>query len=76
MAATTKVSISFPAALAEEIRELAERESQGNLSALVTALVERQLMRRRSLEAVADWESEHGEFSHEELAAARRRWLD
>ncbi|MEW6581606.1 MAG: type II toxin-antitoxin system CcdA family antitoxin [Actinomycetota bacterium] len=75
MSATTKLSISLPADLAAEARSLARSERGGNLSGLIAELLDREVRRQRSLEAVAEWEAEHGALTAEELHAARRRWL-
>lgn len=69
-----KMSISLPQGTALRARALAERH-EGNVSALVAELIEREADRVDSLEAVAEWESEHGQITPEELRAARQRWL-
>ena len=44
-----------------------------SVSAWMTNAARRALLRRQGLEAVAEWEAEHGAFSDAELADARRR---
>jgi hypothetical protein len=44
-----------------------------SVSAWMTAAARRALKVREGLAAVAEWEAEHGPFTGEELAAARRR---
>lgn len=75
MAGTQKLSISLPRELAQEVRALADGQAQGNVSAWLARLAEREVRRQRSLAAVAGWEAEQGEITEEELAEARRRWL-
>jgi Arc/MetJ-type ribon-helix-helix transcriptional regulator len=72
---TKKISISLPTEVAERIRVLADEGHDGNLSALVGDLIEHQLRFRDSLEAVTEWEAEHGPLTEDELRHARDRWL-
>lgn len=44
-----------------------------SVSAWITAAARHALRLREGLAAVAEWEAEHGEFTREELAAARQR---
>lgn len=44
-----------------------------SVSAWMTNAARRALLLREGLEAVAEWEAEHGAFSDAELAEARRR---
>jgi hypothetical protein len=55
-------------------RILAAAATDGvSVSAWMTDAARRTLKVREGLEAVADWEHEHGEFTDEELAATRAR---
>ena len=51
----------------------AARAEGVSVSAWMTAAAKHALKLREGLAAVADWEAEHGAFTHEELDAARRR---
>ncbi len=51
----------------------AAAEEGVSLSAWMTNAARRALLARDGLHAVAEWEAEHGRFSHAELAEARRR---
>jgi hypothetical protein len=51
----------------------AARAEGVSVSAWMTAAARRALRLRDGLAAVAEWEAEHGGFTPEELAAARRR---
>jgi len=51
----------------------AAAEDHVSVSAWLTAAARQAIRRREGLLAVAEWEAEHGAFSDEELAAARRR---
>lgn len=51
----------------------AAAEDQVSVSAWLTAAARQAIRLREGLVAVAEWEAEHGAFSEEELAAARRR---
>ncbi|WP_217924430.1 hypothetical protein [Miltoncostaea oceani] len=70
-----KISISLPDPTAEQVRQLAERGFEGNVSALIASLVDSEARRAQSLDAVAEWEAEHGEITPAELTEARARWL-
>lgn len=74
MPETKKLSISLPGQLADEVRALAASQAEGNVSAWLARLAEREVRRQQSLEAVREWEAEHGELTKEELAEARRFW--
>jgi hypothetical protein len=53
---------------------LAAAAAEGiSVSAWMTAAARRALIVRDGLAAVAEWESEHGAFTREELEAARQR---
>jgi hypothetical protein len=65
------MSISFAPELGDAVREAARREGI-SLSAWVADAAERKL-RANSLAAFFDdWEAEHGAFTEEEIAQARR----
>jgi len=67
-----KMSISLPADLGEEVRELAASSGLGLSGWLAQAAAER--VRQENLQAFLDqYEAECGEFTEEELAAARRK---
>ena len=51
----------------------AAAEDGVTVSAWMTAAARRTLLNRDGLHAVAEWETENGAFSPEELAAARER---
>jgi hypothetical protein len=51
----------------------AAAEDKVSVSAWLTAAARHAIRIREGLVAVADWEAEHGAFSEQELAAARRR---
>lgn len=74
MPETKKLSISLPGQLADQVRALAASQTGGNVSALLARIVEREVRRQQSLEAVRQWEAEHGEITEEELAEVRRLW--
>jgi predicted transcriptional regulator len=50
---------------------VAARQTGIPLSRLIASAAEREMRRRIGLAAVAQWETEHGAFTPEELAAAR-----
>jgi hypothetical protein len=54
----------------------AAREDNLSLSAWMTDAARRVLRIRDGLEAVAEWEREHGPLTEEEVASARRRLRD
>ena len=51
----------------------AAAEAGVSVSAWMTAAARRALLVRDGLQAVGDWEREHGVFTREEMTAARRR---
>jgi hypothetical protein len=70
--AVEKITISLDPELAASIR--AEAEAAGtSVSAWITRSLQRERRRKAFFEALADWESEYGPITPEELAAARRR---
>lgn len=67
--AVRKLSVALEESVAAEAAEAAERRGV-SLSAWLNAAAERALVIERGLAGVAEWESEHGELSAEELAWA------
>ncbi|MCP4957987.1 MAG: hypothetical protein GY925_01825 [Actinomycetia bacterium] len=67
-----RVTVSLEAELAEAVREAALADAQ-NLSAWISDAARRRLATRQLRDVIAAWEAEHGEFSEDELADARRR---
>lgn len=65
-------TVTIDADLAAE----ADRLADGNLSALVSRALEREVRLARLGQLVADFEAEHGALSEDELAAAARRLDD
>ena len=58
-------------------RVIAAAADEGvSVSAWMTAAARRALLARDGLQAVAEWEGEHGRFTEAELEAARRRVAD
>ena len=60
--------------LATGIREAAEREADGNVSAWLAQAAARELRRAALRAVIADYEAKHGAITEEEMAEARRRW--
>lgn len=54
----------------------AASEDGTSVSAWMTSAARRALLVRNGLQAVAEWEAEHGALGDAELAAARRRVAD
>lgn len=67
--AVRKLSISLDESLAESASAVAERHGL-SLSTWLSAAVERALLVETGLNAVAEWEAEHGELTTDELAWA------
>ena len=67
-----RLTVSLEAELAAAVKQAAAADAQ-NLSAWLAVAARRRLASTGLREAVADWESEHGPFNHEELATARDR---
>jgi len=66
--AVTKRSVSLDDALTEQV-EQAAREDGVSFSAWLNAAAERQLLMRRGLDGVTEWEAEAGELTAAERAA-------
>ena len=67
-----KLAITIDPDVHEEILAAAARE-RVSVSAWMTSAAREALRRRAGLAAIADWEKQHGPFSAEEMAEARRR---
>ena len=67
-----RVTVSLESELAEAVREAADADAQ-NVSAWIADAARRRLATRGLRDVIAEWESEHGSFTDEELAAARAR---
>lgn len=67
-----RLTVSFESDLAVAVREAADADEQ-NVSAWLADAARRQLASRGLRDVVAEWETAHGAFSEDELAAARRR---
>ena len=68
--ASKKVTVTLPEELVEALGAAAQRDGVP-LSRLVANAAENELRRRLGRHVVAEWQSEHGAFTVEELAAAR-----
>ena len=67
--AVRKLSVALEESVAADAASAAERRGL-SLSAWLNAAAERALVVERGLDAVKDWEAEHGELTAEELAWA------
>jgi hypothetical protein len=67
-----KVSVSFPPDLGDAIREAAKRRGRG-LSAWLAEAAQSKLRSEALGDLLDDWEREHGPFTAEDLATARRQ---
>jgi hypothetical protein len=67
-----KLAISVDSDVHSEVIQAAEAEGL-SVSAWMTAAARHALRIRDGLAAVAEWESEHGALTEQELASARRR---
>jgi predicted transcriptional regulator len=68
--ASKKVTISLPEELAARIVQASDA-SGTSVSRLIAEAIDDELRRREGLQAVKEWEEEHGAFTPEERAAAR-----
>jgi Arc/MetJ-type ribon-helix-helix transcriptional regulator len=70
-----RFSVSLPAELAEALRDVANRQFHGNISAAITEAIKgwtsREAIRARGLASMRDYQAEHGDFTAGERAAAR-----
>ena len=70
-----KLAITVDADVHQQV--LAAAADEGiSVSAWMTGAARRALVVRDGLRAVAEWETEHGAFTEDELVAARRRVAD
>lgn len=67
-----RLTFSIETDLAAAVRAAAESDSQ-NISAWLAEAARRHLASRGLRDVIAEWESQYGEFSPDELAAARSR---
>jgi len=67
-----RITISIDGQLAEALRDAAADDDM-NVSAWASEAIEQMLNQRGLRAVIADWEAEHGAFTDEELAAARKR---
>ncbi|MDH3680204.1 MAG: hypothetical protein OEV40_09690 [Acidimicrobiia bacterium] len=70
--AVERVTVSLDAELAAAVKEAADADAQ-NLSAWLADAARRRLATRGLRDVIAEWESDHGPFTEEELAVARDR---
>jgi hypothetical protein len=66
-----RLTVSLESDLAEAVRDAADADEQ-NVSAWLADAARRRLASRGLRDVVAEWETLHGAFSDDELAAARR----
>jgi predicted transcriptional regulator len=71
----TRFSVSLPADLAQALREAADRQYHGNISAAiadaVAGWVRGEAVLVRGIAAMEEYQAEHGEFTAEETVIAR-----
>jgi hypothetical protein len=70
--AVERLTVSLETDLAAAVRDAADADSQ-NVSSWLAEAARRQLAARGLRDVIAAWETEHGEFSVDELTAARAR---
>lgn len=70
-----RLTITLSEMTAEQVRHLADRRFAGDVSALISSLVDREARRAESLDAVAEWEASQGAITAAEITDARARWL-
>jgi hypothetical protein len=66
-----RLTVSLESDLAEAVRDAADADEQ-NVSAWLADAARRRLASRGLRDVVVEWETLHGGFSDDELAAARR----
>jgi hypothetical protein len=71
--ATERFAISMDAGLAQNIREAAERDAEGNVSAWLAKAAARELRRSALRALVAEEEARNGPITEAEMAEIRRR---
>lgn len=70
--AIERLTVSFDDELALAVRAAADADAQ-NVSAWLANAARKQLAARGLADVVADWELQHGVFTADELAIARKR---
>lgn len=70
-----RLSLSLPEDLAARIRDAAHADGS-TLSAWLVRAAESRLLLRNASQAIAAWESEHGEITEAELDAVERVWRE
>jgi post-segregation antitoxin (ccd killing protein) len=68
VATTTRITVTLPSEQVAELRKLTD-----NVSGYVADAVARQIRHQLLAEELRHYQDEHGEFTDEELAAARAR---
>jgi len=68
--ATKKITITLPEEALEQVRELA-RKAGLPLSTWIAQKLEHEARIQAGLEAMREWQEEHGAFTEEELVQAR-----
>jgi Arc/MetJ-type ribon-helix-helix transcriptional regulator len=70
-----RFSVSLPADLAQNLREVAQDRFHGNISAAITDAIadwtSRETIRARGLAAMREYQAEYGEFTAEDRVIAR-----
>lgn len=69
---TTRVTISIDEGILATVRDAA-RSRGSSVSAVIAEATEREMTRLAGLQAVRDWEAEHGEFTPAERDAATKK---
>ena len=72
LVAVERLTVSLDAELAAAIRDAADEDAL-NMSAWLADAARRRLAVRGLADVVAEWEAQHGDFTAEELASARKR---
>ena len=67
-----RLTVSLETGIATAVRDAAEADQQ-NVSAWLADAAQRQLATRGLRDLIAEWETIHGPFTDDELAAARTR---
>jgi hypothetical protein len=67
-----RLTVSLDAELADAVREAAAEDAL-NTSAWLADAARRRLNARGLADVIAEWEAKHGEFTQDELDAAKRR---
>ena len=67
-----KVAVSLDDQLYRDAVQVANRDTDGNFSALVSLALRREIQRRVGLQLVAEYERQFGEISEETMDGIRR----